>query len=294
MEPADAVNSAFERANDLISMCGFEMLKFIHPTESMVLSGAEILTRPNFAPASLPGHKRVSPIEDITVVIKSGHLAPGHSAKLRGRLGFAQSLLFGKFGRVMIRPIPNRQYSRATSGRHPPNAELREVLPWWASVLRNASERRTWFLGVRPIVAYVDAAGCGHLGVTISADDPEFAFSSHCPEWMTAENCDIYDLEITAPLYGLCVGAELFPDRSVIVCCDNRGATQTLVRGACKTEFAMMACATFWTVAASSGIPVRVEEVAGNSTTRTPPQGIASCVKTELILVIKLSRYPIF
>ena len=160
--------------------------------------------------------------------------------------------------------------------------------------MRNACERRTWFLGVRPIVAYVDAAGCGHLGVTIYADGAEFVFSSHFPEWMAGENCDIYDLEITSTLYGLCVGAELFPGRSVILCCANRGSAQTLVRGACKTEFAMMACATFWTVAAPNGIPVWIEEVAGKLNPPDPLQGIASCVKSELILVRKLARYPIF
>ena len=160
--------------------------------------------------------------------------------------------------------------------------------------MRNACERRTWFLGVRPIVAYVDAAGCGHLGVTIYADGAEFVFSSHFPEWMAGENCDIYDLEITATLYGLFVGAELFPDRSVILCCDNRGATQTLVRGACKTEFAMMACATFRTVAAPNGIPVRIEEVAGKLNHADSPSRDCVMCKTELILVRKLARYPIF
>ena len=94
VEPAETVHSAFECANALNSMCGFEMGKFTHPAESVVLLGDEILIRPNFASASLPGDKRDALIEDITVIIKSGHLAPGHAAKLRGLLGFAQSLLF--------------------------------------------------------------------------------------------------------------------------------------------------------------------------------------------------------
>ena len=122
-------------------------------------------------------------------------------------------------------------------------------------MLRNASERRTWFRGARPIVVYDDAAGFGHLGVAIYADGTEFVYSPHCPEWMADAHCDIYDLEIAAALFGLCVVAEFCPDRSVTMCRDNRGSTQTLARGACKTEFAMMACATFWNLAESKGIP---------------------------------------
>ena len=99
-------------------------------------------------------------------------------------------------------------------------------------------------------------------------------YSSHCTGRISAAKCGIYDLEITATSFGLCVVAEYFPDRSVILRCDNRGATQTLVRGACKTEFSTMACATFWNLATPNGIPVWIEEVAGKLNHADPLKGL--------------------
>ena len=163
--------------------------------------------------------------------------------------------MFGKFGRVLVQPLTNRQYSRANGGARPLNAELWEVLPWWDAVLRNMTERRTRAHGPKPAVVYVGAAGCGHLGVVIFVDDNVAAFSTHIPEWVAKAGAGIYDMEVMAPLAGLCVAAELHPHRAVILCCDDRGATQTLVPGACKSPFSRMTCAAIWCLAASLGIP---------------------------------------
>ena len=78
----------------------------------------------------------------------------------------------------------------------------------------------------------MDAAGCGHLGAALYVCGQKLVFSTHIPDWVTRTQCDICDVEITAPLYELRIEAELFPSRNVILRCDNRGETQTLVRGA--------------------------------------------------------------
>ena len=245
VEPAETVDSAFSCVNELIELCGFKMGKFAEPSVSILLLGAAISIQPDFATASLPGRRRDALITDIMKILCPGSLSPGCAAKLRGRRGFAQSLMFGRFGRVLLQPLTNRQYCRASRGAHQLNAELREVLPWWAAVLRGMAERRTWFHGPRPVVVYVDAAGCGHLGVIIFVGGSSSTFSTRIPERMIDAGAGIYDMEAMASLYGLCVVAELYPDRAVILCCDNRGANQTLVRGACKSPFSRMSCAAF-------------------------------------------------
>ena len=200
IEPAETARSAYLCANVLINLCGFQMGKFSPPAPKILLLGAEVTIAHDFAAASLPQKRRGALITDIQNILFTNKLSPGQAAKLRGRLGFSQSLMFGKYGRVLLQPITNRQYSRSINGQHASNKELREVLPWRASVLRNASERRTWFHGPKPIVAYVDAAGCGHIGAVIYADGERRAFPSHIPEWMEAEKCDIYDMEMCASL----------------------------------------------------------------------------------------------
>ena len=271
VEPAETIQTGFDCVNELLELCGFTMGKFAHPSKTLRLLGAEISIHPDFVSAALPAEKRDALVIDIREILKSGGLTPGCAAKLRGRLGFAQSLMFGRFGRVLLQPFTNRQYSRAKGGPHHLNAELREVLPWWAAVLGNMSERRTWFHGPSPSVVYVDAAGCGHLGAVIFLDQAVMTFSTHIPEWMHKAECGIYDMEVMASLFGLCLCSEICPERSVLLCCDNRGATQTLVRGARKSKFSKMSCAAFWCLAAALGIPVWVEDVPGKINIADPP-----------------------
>ena len=185
--------------------------------------------------------------------------------------------MFGKFGRVFLQPITNRQYARGAKGRFPLNAELLEVLPWWAAVLRSATERRTWFHGTRPIVVYVDAACCGHLGVVVYADGEQSVYSSHCPGWLAG--ADIYALEMRANLFGLAVAIEEFPGRAVLLCSDNLGATQTLIRGACRAATSGRMSAVFWNLAGTNATPVWIDEVAGKLNPPDPPS--RDCVFCE-------------
>lgn len=82
-------------------------------------------------------------------------------------------------------------------------------------MLRCPDERRTWFQGIRPVVVYTDAAGCGHLGTVIFDGDERVGFSTHSPGWM--HECGIYDLEMCDSFYGMCLADVLFPERSIIL-----------------------------------------------------------------------------
>ena len=90
---------------------------------------------------------------------------------------------------------------------------------------------------------YVDATGRGHLGVVVYADGVQSVYSSHCTGWMKVS--DIYDLEMCANLGGLAVAEEYHPGRAIIMRSDNRGATQTLIRGARHSQFSRMTCDAF-------------------------------------------------
>ena len=188
--------------------------------------------------------------------------------------------MFGRFGRVQLQPFTNRQYSRATKGRRPLNEELREVIPRWIATLRSCADRQTLVHGPRPVVIYVDAAGRGHLGAVVYLDDEVLTFSTHCPGWMIDESAGIFELESTASLFGLALEAELCHGRSVILCCDNKAASQTLVRGHSPTPVGRMICASFWTLAMTFSIPVWVESVAGTLNPSDPAsRGRPGCLR---------------
>ena len=52
-------------------------------------------------------------IEEIDQIIQSGHLDPGTAGKLKGKLMFGASQLWGKVGRTFLRVISERQYARS-------------------------------------------------------------------------------------------------------------------------------------------------------------------------------------
>ena len=166
---------------------------------------------------------------------------------------------------------------RGIPGGRPLNKELREAPQWWIATLRMSTDRRTWFHGPKPVAVYVDAAGCGHLGVTIYADGQVLTFPTRIPWRMIEAACDIFDMEMCACLYGVRIVADLIPNRAVLLCCANRGATGALGRGACRSEFSLKICDVFWNLAASKMIPAWIEEVAGKLNPSDPLPGAVLC-----------------
>lgn len=126
-EPADAVQSAYLCANLAIRMCGLTLGKFAPPSHSLLLLGACVTISSDFVSAALPITRRGALIAELSGILESGRLMPGHAAKIRRRLGFPQSLMFGEFGRVIPQYFTSRQYPRAIRGKHLLDKELREV-----------------------------------------------------------------------------------------------------------------------------------------------------------------------
>ena len=197
---AETIQSAAECVRTLAELCGFGLDKDQSHSDSLAILGARVHFGPEGVSATLPEKRRGSLIHDLECILASGELSPGQADKMRGRLGFAQSLMFGKLGRVQLHPFSNRQYSSALRGTHAINAELMDVIPWWIHVLRSVSPRCTMTPGPRPVLIYTDASGCGHLGVIAYVGGETHVFSSHAPEWVMKSKCDIYDLEMAATL----------------------------------------------------------------------------------------------
>ena len=273
VETAETVKGAFECVTKVIQLLGFDLdpEKAAVPSKTIKLLGASISINPEGLTASLPQSRADELIAMILEIIQSNSLSPGLAAKLRGKLGYAQSLMFGRYGRVLLQPITNRQYSRSLKNSHPLNTELSEVLPWWVETIRNAIPRTIPSARQRPIVAYSDAAGCGHIGVVIYVDGIQRTFSSHLPEWFTREETGILEFEMCGAFYALCIAATFDPKRTIILCCDNEGVNGSLKRGACKTVFARALCSAFWNMAASNGTHVWIEHVKGPLNPADPP-----------------------
>ena len=81
-------------------------------------------------------------IEEIDAIVKNDLLDPGSAGKLKGKLMFGASQLWGKVGRAFLRVISERQYAR-----HPPDGSftlgipLRKALEQWKFLVREGPPR---------------------------------------------------------------------------------------------------------------------------------------------------------
>ena len=103
--------------------------KKIGPTASARLRGAKVTLLPGSIRPGVSDESANALILTLRETIGPNRHPPSAAEKLRRGLGYAQSLLFPRFGRAMLQPYSRRQYSNL---RNQPtlSAELRFAAKW--------------------------------------------------------------------------------------------------------------------------------------------------------------------
>ena len=83
--------------------------KEVPPTFPAILIGAEIKHPNGFAHERMRRQKEINIRIEIDDILKKNTPIPSHAGEMRGKLGFAQSLLFGRFVSAMMKPLLRRQ-----------------------------------------------------------------------------------------------------------------------------------------------------------------------------------------
>ena len=187
-EPLATAESAFATIKAVCALLGLVLdeKKDKPPGKTLELLGAQVAIGPDSIEASLPPRKVSELSADLDAIQKRGRLAPAAAAKLRGRLGFAQSLLFGRVGRAHLAPFSERQYSMAQDSRFPLNDELRNAIAWWENLLASPMPRRLMFDMPHPALVYTDACGTGHIGAIVYFRGRVFRSSTHLTAWLAS------------------------------------------------------------------------------------------------------------
>ena len=86
----------------VIRMGGFELDKAKTPCRTLDVLGASISPHRDYISAKLPVSKRDDLINSIDAILKCVILSPRQAAKMRGRLCFTQTLMYGKFRRGAV------------------------------------------------------------------------------------------------------------------------------------------------------------------------------------------------
>ena len=143
-EPVVTATAAILTVKAVCALLGFILgpKKEASPNSEMPLLGSHVRVTSEYAECVLPDRKRSGILLDLENVLRANRLTPAQAAKLRGRLGFAQSLFFGRVGRALLGPIGDRQYSKAWWSRHPLGEDLTASLRWRVANLEAALPRR--------------------------------------------------------------------------------------------------------------------------------------------------------
>ena len=229
VEPLDTVESAHEAFTTLCELLGFALSegKSQKPTTSIHLLGALVTFNSDHLTACLPPRRKDDLSNDIRQILSYNQLNPSQAAKLRGRLGFSQSLLFGKVGRALLQPITQRQYSRRVGRARPLTPELTDALQWWLAALESAPARPIPFSVVRPVLLYTDACGSGRVAAILIIDGVKRISRTHVPPRLADSEAGIFEYELIAVLLGLCVALFFAPGRPCLIFCDNMGYPPT-------------------------------------------------------------------
>ena len=142
LEPIETVRSAYDTITQWNALLGLELDadKWKKPACEIELLGATISLRPGSIDASLPQRKRGELAHDLKQLRSSGVLGPADAAKMRGRLGYFQTLVFGRAGRAQLQPFTERQYAARATAQTVLPPSLKEVTPWWIATTES-SER---------------------------------------------------------------------------------------------------------------------------------------------------------
>ena len=197
--------------------------------------------------------------------LKNGILCAGASQKLAGRLSWAQTHMFHKLGRAMIRPIFDQRWSR--SGMI--SKELRAALLWWLHVLEmGICEQRQWQRqDAPPVWIFVDARGVPPRCAAVAFIDGVCHFTDGEPSkaimecFQKRKDAQICGLEMLAIALGLSSFAEELRGRNVVIFSDNKGAEAAARKGTAKSWDHCQIIHEIWTMAFQIGAHLWIERV---------------------------------
>ena len=215
----------------------------------------------------IKAERKVDLLDEIDSILAAGCLDPGSAGKLKGKLMFGASQLWGKVGRAFLRPISERQYFK-----FPHNQEFKldpplvESLVQWRKLIEAGPPRP------------IDLA-CGRLAdAVIFTDgftpDPRSSdrspdriggvlfdrrwkqprqFTAEVPAWIEEQwlerTTQIMPIEMIAPVVALSSFSDRVVGADIILLIDSEAVEAALVKGYSSREDMCHIISVFWDLA---------------------------------------------
>ena len=287
IEPRDTIESSYRTTVSVTRLLGIQTQddKAQGPPETIDMNSddaKEPWTRPELLgviidldrhEAQIKPKRRELLLGEINAILEPScrKLSPGQASKLRGKLQFTTSTLFGRTGRAYMRALAERQYENAKRGLAI-NEAIEEALRGWLHILENGRPRPIPDRPGGPADAVIFTDGSSERDVkTIGGvffawwREAPSAFSSSVTKrivdhWIPRKS-DITMVELLAVVLAVYhYGPEVLGKR-VIILIDSQAALDALIKGYSRKDDTCHLITVFWTLVHDHNITVYLDRV---------------------------------
>ena len=278
-EPEESVQSAFMVAQRVHWLLGaaFDQKKLQLTRQPVILGVTYNL---DDWILEIKADRRDDLISEISAILDENVLEPGHAGKLKGKLMFGASQLWGKIGRAFLRVLSERQYARfpcsETFCLDPP---LREALSVWIELIRKGPPRSIDFRSSKKAdgVLFTDGFSPDPRDVEWLPDRigavlfdrralRPVQFTSVVPEQVKrkflARRTQIIPVELVAPIVALETFKDLVRGSDLLLFIDSEVVEAALVKGYSSREDLCSLISVFWNLVLELRVRVFIDRVA--------------------------------
>ena len=218
-------------------------------------------------------------LETIDSVLESGLLDPGLAGKLKGKLMFGASQLWGKVGRAFFRPLSERQYMKDLHGdRMEINPAIVRSLIYWKKLVQRGPPREISLRAEKSsdVVIFTDGftpdqrkdeAGPDRIGAVMfdrRAVAPkqisEVIPTAVSDKWLRRKT-QIVPIEMIAPILAIQTFRDHLRNKDVLLLIDSEAVEAALVKGYSSKEDLCELVEIFWELALEYRINFFIDRV---------------------------------
>ena len=245
--------------------------------------------------------------DEIDSIISSSLLSPGQAGKLRGKLMFGASQLWGKIGRAFLRSLSERQYIR--NPRSDLNTALIKSLEHWKWLIQHGPPRPIMSAQTQKADAVIftdgsfpDGSEGSPLkpwigGVLFKIGCQPLQFGCEVPQslidhWLPRKS-QIAMVEMFATLVALETFREQIFDSSPLLFVDSESVQGALVKGYSAREDLCELVGSFWKLALDVKVNLYIDRISTDANPADPPSRDRMDVGVKLGWRTVESKFPI-
>ena len=218
--------------------------------------------------------------DEISLILEHEELSPGQAGKLRGKLMFGASQLWGKVGRAFLRALSDRQYSRRTTDTSLTPALIYSLYKWRALVMHGpprpipgSGSRKSDVViftdGSAPSSSPKDPATEMIGGVMFTREDSPKQFSSDVPKpivqrWFPRKT-QICMIELLAAVVAVQTFREEIRGKLVLLFIDSEPVEAALIKGYSAKDDVCELVGLFWDLVLELRCSVYIDRVPTDS-----------------------------